>query len=60
MTETPKKPRDRRSRQIVGISLSPEMAREVKAYAGQQGLSLRGLFEEMWQSYKKKASGEKS
>lgn len=40
-------------RQIVGISLTPEMAREVKAYAGESGLSLRKLFEEMWQSYKK-------
>lgn len=46
-------------RQIVGISLSPEMAREVKAYAGQQGVSLRKLFEDMWQAHKKRASGAK-
>jgi hypothetical protein len=40
-------------RQIVGISLAPEMASEVKAYAGKHGLSLRKLFEDMWRIYKK-------
>ena len=49
-----------RPRQIVGISLDPEMAREVKAYAGQNGLSLKALFEDMWQIYKKQASGGQS
>lgn len=54
MTESTKKPRNTHvaPRQIVGISLSPQMAREVKAYAGEQGLSLRKLFEDMWQTYK--------
>lgn len=40
------------NRQIVGISLSPEMARDVKAEAGRRGMSLRKLFEEMWAGYK--------
>lgn len=53
-TETQKKNTRARPRQIVGISLSPEMAREVKAYAGENGLSLRKLFEDMWQTYKKR------
>jgi hypothetical protein len=47
-------------RQIIGISLDPATAREVKAYAGKHGLSLKKLFEEMWQSYKKRDSGAKS
>ena len=46
-------------RQIVGISLTPEMAREVKAHAGKRGVSLKKLFEEMWQAYKKQAAGAK-
>jgi hypothetical protein len=40
-------------RQILGISLDPKMASEVKAYAGKHSLSLRKLFEEMWRVYKK-------
>lgn len=40
-----------RNRQIVGFSLAPEMARAVKAEAAQRGLSLRKLFEELWQLY---------
>jgi hypothetical protein len=47
-------------RQIIGISLDPPTAREVKAYAGKHGLSLKKPFEEMWQSYKKRDSGAKS
>jgi hypothetical protein len=46
-----------RPRQIVGFSLDPEMAREVKAHAGRRGLSLKKLFEEMWQTYKKHGAG---
>lgn len=38
-------------RQIVGFSLAPELAREVKTEAALRGLSLRKLFEEMWQLY---------
>jgi hypothetical protein len=48
-----------RPRQIVGFTLSPELAREVKAHAAQHGLSLRKLFEDMWQVYKKRATGAK-
>lgn len=40
-------------RQIVGLSLPPELAREVKAEAARRGLSLRALFEELWTKYKK-------
>ena len=43
----------KRNRQIVGFSLAPERAREVKTYAAEHGLSLRALFEEMWVSYQK-------
>jgi hypothetical protein len=47
------------SRQIVGFSLSQDMAREVKAHAGKQGLSLRKLFEDMWRVYTSQDSGQK-
>lgn len=40
-------------RKIVGFSLSPEMARKVKAEAARQGVSLKRLFEEMWAIYEK-------
>jgi hypothetical protein len=43
------------SRQILGISLSREMARDVKAEAARRGVSLRKLFEEMWAQYQKSA-----
>lgn len=43
--------RNKPSRQIVGFSLSPEMARAVKAEAAKRGLSLRKLFEELWTGY---------
>lgn len=39
-------------RQIVGFSLSPKLATEVKMEAARRGLSLRKLFEEMWPLYK--------
>ncbi len=39
-------------RQIVGFSLSPEMAAEIKVEAARRGLSLRQLLEEMWGQYK--------
>jgi hypothetical protein len=41
-------------RQIVGFSLEPAMAREVKTHAAKNGLTLRKLFEEIWQTYKKR------
>jgi asparagine synthetase B (glutamine-hydrolysing) len=47
----------KRDRQIVGFSLSPPLAREVKQEAARRGLSLRKLFEELWELYKR--SGQK-
>ncbi len=49
-----------RPRQIIGLSLDPDLAREVKAHAGKHGLSLKQLFAEMWQLYKKERSGGRS
>lgn len=46
------------TRQILGISLSPEMARAVKAEAARRGVSLRKLFEEMWAQYQKSAAAK--
>jgi len=45
---------NRASRQIVGLSLSPEVAAELKMEAARRGLSIRDLFLEMWTEYKKK------
>lgn len=39
------------ARRIIGLSLSPELAGEVKAEAARRGISLRKLFEELWQVY---------
>lgn len=50
MSTQPKPRQD--NRQIIGFSLSPDMARDVKAEAGRRGVSLRKLFEEMWAGYK--------
>lgn len=41
------------ARQIVGFSLPPHIAREVKAEAMERGVSLRNLFLELWTLYKK-------
>jgi predicted DNA binding CopG/RHH family protein len=46
-------------RQIVGFSLSPEMARAIKQEAARRGLSLRRLFEELWAQYKAKSKKPK-
>ena len=43
-----------RNRQIVGFSLSPEMAIEVKQEAARRRVSLRKLFEEIWCLYRAK------
>lgn len=43
-----------RPRKIIGFSLSPEMAADVKMEAARRGLSLRQLLEEMWTQYKNK------
>lgn len=40
------------SRQIVGFSLPPDLAVEVKIEAAKRGISLRKLFGEMWALYK--------
>lgn len=47
-----KKPDSHQNRQIVGFSLAPERAREVKAEAARRGINLRQLFEELWELYK--------
>ena len=44
-----------KNRQIVGFSLSPELAREVKLEAAKKNVSLKQLFEEMWALYQRKA-----
>lgn len=41
-------------RQIVGFSLSPDRAEEVRAEAKARGISLRQLMEELWELYRKK------
>lgn len=51
---TDKKPDTRPGRQIVGFSLSPELARAVKVEAAERKMSLRKLFEEMWADYKQR------
>lgn len=42
-------------RQIVGFSISPELASKVKAEAGRRNLSLKKLFEELWDLYEKQS-----
>ena len=44
-----------RARRILGFSLSPKMAGEVKAEAGRRGITLRKLFEELWEFYLQQA-----
>jgi len=46
----------KRPRQIIGLSLSPELASEVKIEAARRGLFLRDLFVELWEVYKAKAA----
>ena len=41
-------------RQIVGISLPPEIAAAVKAEATRRDITMRQLFIEMWKTYKPK------
>jgi hypothetical protein len=50
-TASSRKPIDRR---IVGFSLPPALASKVKAEAGRRNISLRKLFEELWELYEKK------
>lgn len=44
-------PQSQRNRQIVGFSLPPATAAAVKAEAERRKISLRKLFEEMWEAY---------
>lgn len=48
MAKEKESPRDR---QIVGFSLSPDMAAAVKMEAARRKLTLRKLFEELWAEY---------
>jgi hypothetical protein len=41
-------------RQIVGFSLTPEFAAEVKAEAARRNISLQELLKELWALYKTK------
>tara|TARA_Y100000815_G_scaffold190167_1_gene173592 strand:+ start:39206 stop:39364 length:159 start_codon:yes stop_codon:yes gene_type:complete len=41
------------TRKIIGFSLAPSLAAEVKSEAARRGMSLRKLFEEIWELYKK-------
>jgi hypothetical protein len=47
-------PKKIRIRQIVGFSLPPELAVEVKTEAARRNISLRALFGELWALYKTK------
>lgn len=47
-------------RKIVGFSLSPSLAAEVKSEAAKRSISLRKLFEEMWDLYKKSKKSKKA
>lgn len=47
--------KEARNRQIVGFSLPPELAVEVKTEAARRNISLRDLFGELWTLYKEKA-----
>jgi len=53
-TKTEPPGRAPRTRQIVGFSLPPALAAEVKVEAAKRNLSLRKLFDEMWALYKTK------
>lgn len=41
--------------QIVGIRMTPELARDVKMEATQRGMTLKALFAELWESHKQRA-----
>jgi hypothetical protein len=54
-----REPRQARWR-IIGLSLDPALARDVKTRAAKKGVSLEKLFEDMWRDYKKQDSGARS
>lgn len=45
-------PKTQQPRQIVGFSLPPDLAAEVKVEAARRNISLRKLFTELWTIYK--------
>ncbi len=47
-------PKRTRIRQIVGFSLPPDLAVEVKTEAARRNISLRDLFTELWTLYQAK------
>jgi hypothetical protein len=49
-----------RPRKIIGFSLSPELASKVKAEAGRRQISLKRLFEDLWELYEKHGGKSKS
>lgn len=51
MAQNQNQPRDLTKRQIVGFSLTPKRASEVKMEAARRGISLKKLFDEMWALY---------
>lgn len=55
MSDAPKS-----SRKIVGFSMAPALAIEVKREAAERGISLRKLFEEMWTLYTEQKKAEKN
>ena len=55
--DKPPASQNRARRQIIGLSLPPDVARRVKQEAAKRGLSLRGLFLEMWELYKTEGQG---
>lgn len=46
--------RKKKGRKIIGFRMTPALATEVKVEAARRGVSLRRLFEEMWEIYKEK------
>ncbi|MDE0023855.1 MAG: hypothetical protein OXP69_05510 [Spirochaetaceae bacterium] len=57
MNKPPSSP-NRTGRQIIGLSLPPDVAGRVKQEAAKRGLSLRGLFLEMWELYNTEGRGK--
>lgn len=58
MENQPSRQDKQADRRIVGFSLSPDMAADVKAEAARRGISLRKLFEQMWSEYNVKKSSK--
>ena len=50
-------PKHKKPRTIVGFSLPPRLAQEVKAEAAGRDLSLKDLFLEIWEHYKRTKTG---